>query len=311
MRDATNLLKTYPAIRLGDSSILEFPTIVTTVNNTTIHPRLLKAVSQLLGSENFKLKQSELVQTLGTPSSPRDPPGRYDNVDQQMHMQFPNHTMVHPPKWNEPDAVSVLIYLCDCNECGGSTAVVPREGDDDPAYDWPYCQMPGIGDIGFINDRETAESTIKLKDPEMYRFRQNLYEREKLVRFRSGTVLFFRPDVWHRQTPVNQGKARWTQNLVFARNDCEWVGQWQRSTTYFMYGHWSDKDAQYHGRMRLLEESVSKMSPLQRTVLGFPAPGTKYWNKETLEAVGRRYDVFGVDMTPYGAAIKNRLQSKL
>ena len=38
-------------------------------------------------------------------------------------------------------------------------------------------------------------------------------------------------------------------------------------------------------------------SVAQRTVLGFPAPGDRYWDADTLDAVGQRYS--GMDMRPY------------
>ena len=42
---------------------------------------------------------------------------------------------------------------------------------------------------------------------------------------------------------------------------------------------------------------------LQRTVLGFAAPGNAYWTQETIDAVGQRYP--GMDMTPYKKAQKS------
>ena len=230
---------------IGNSAVLEFPTPSQLINSITIHSRLLGAVSQLLGTKHFMLKQSELVQTLGV-----EPP-----------------TGTPLSSGDLPDAVSVRIFLSDYNECGGSTAIVPREGDADPAY---------------LNDGE------------------------KLVQFRPGTVLFLKSDLWHRQTPVNSGKTRWTHNMVFARNDSEWCGQWQRSSTYFMFGNSQNLSIYDHERTRQIEEMLWEMSPFQRSVLGFPAPGSSYWNDETLEAVGKRFEIFGVDMTPYRTAFKRK-----
>jgi hypothetical protein len=41
----------------------------------------------------------------------------------------------------------MIIYYSDSDEVGGSTALVPREGDTDPAYKWPLIAMPGLGGI--------------------------------------------------------------------------------------------------------------------------------------------------------------------
>ena len=45
---------------------------------------------------------------------------------------------------------------------------------------------------------------------------------------------------------------------------------------------------------------LSELSVMQRTVLGFPAPGDRYWTKDTVDAVGQRYPE--MDMTPYKSA---------
>ena len=47
------------------------------------------------------------------------------------------------------------------------------------------------------------------------------------------------------------------------------------------------------------------LSVEQRAVLGFPGPGDGYWDVETVEAVGRRYE--GMDMAPYAAVLPARL----
>ena len=70
-----------------------------------------------------------------------------DNSDQRIHCDYPNHTLVHPPEWEKPEAVEMILYLDNFDDCAGATAVVPREGDDDPAYSWPIINMPGVGDI--------------------------------------------------------------------------------------------------------------------------------------------------------------------
>ena len=117
--------------------------------------------------------------------------------------------MVHPPKWEQHEALEMIIYFSDSSECGGSTAVLPREGKDDPglfvcallsepliydalafstAYEWPYYNMPGVCQVPYTNDKRTAERKIKEFNPEIYRFRQALYDREKYVQFVPGTV---------------------------------------------------------------------------------------------------------------------------
>ncbi len=54
---------------------------------------------------------------------------------------------MHPPGWYSPEAVAMIVYYSNSDEVGGSTALVPREGDTDPAYKWPLIAMPGLGGI--------------------------------------------------------------------------------------------------------------------------------------------------------------------
>lgn len=305
--DAANILKDFHQHDFGSDGLLEFPTTSRSINAITVHPRLLNAVGQLLGTDHFNLKQADLWKKVGVP--PAEKYGAQQNTDQRIHMDYPNHSMVHPPKWERHEALEMIIYFSDSKRCGGSTAVIPREGPHDAAYQWPYMNMPGVCPVPYINDKQTAERKIKEFDPEMHRFRQSLYEREKYVQFVPGTVLFYRYDVWHRGTPLKVGETRWTQNMAFARDDCDWVGQWQRSTTYFMYG-------EVLNHQRLMEELMGKLTPFQRSVIGFPRPGSPYWNTETIEAVEKRYERWGVDMTPYRMALGHtsnisNLRSKL
>lgn len=86
--------------------------------------------------------------------------------------------------------------------------MVPRQGADDPAYEWPYVKMPGVGpaDNPYVDDRDHAERQIAdVADPEVTALRSKLYEREVWGRYRRGDVLLYRHDCWHRGTPINQG----------------------------------------------------------------------------------------------------------
>ena len=232
---------------------------------------------------------------------------KYQNYDQRMHMDYPNHTLVHPPLWNEPTAVEIIIYFSHCEDTGGSTAVVPKENDNDPAYQWPYIMMPGVGKMDWVNDRKLAEEYIAENDKKMFKFRQALYKREKYVYFTPGTILFYRHDLWHRGVPIKYGKTRWVQNLTFGIRDSNCYEQWHGSITHAMY-HVKDDYS------RIVEKLIAKITPFQRSVLGFPKPGDPYWNEYTLEAVRKRYGSFGLDIEPYKQAMirnNNRHFSKL
>ena len=67
------------------------------------------------------------------------------------------------------------------------------------------------------------------------------------------------------------------------------------------------------GNVRILEEMLASMTPDERAVIGFPRVDSDYWNAQTVEAVRRRFQIFGMDVSPYreAAAKRKGLVSKL
>ncbi len=268
-----------------------FPSRIDAFNQVTLAPQLLATVAQLLGVAvgGLRLTQSDLWPKYGRTGRSG---GQRDNQDQRIHVDYPNHSLVHPAPWDRPEAVEAILYLSDHAECGGSTAVVPRSGPDDPAYPWPITASPGIGALRWINDKASAEEALATEHPEIARWRTQLYERERYTRFRVGTVLLYRHDTWHRGTPMVPGSRRLAQNLTFRRAECEWISTLHPGWSWAMYRPGQP-----------MERLVAEASVDQRTVLGFPAPGSSYWVPETVAAVGARYGPLGMDMAPYERAL--------
>ena len=267
-----------------------FPSASDAFNEATLHPRLLAAVAQLLDQPipDLRLTQSDLWLKYGH----ADSSGQYDNQDQRIHVDYPNHSLVHPHPWSGPEAVEIIVYYSRVDECGGPTPVVPREGDDDPAYRWPIVDSPGVGELPWINDRRTAEAVLADARPDLVGLRQQLYARERLVRFEPGTVLLYRHDTSHRGTPLEPGGFRLAQNLTFRRAECEWISTLHPSWAWKMY------------RPDLRTERLIATASLdQRAVLGFPQPGSDYWFDETVTAVEARFGPLGFDATPYRQAL--------
>ena len=256
-------------------------------NAVTIHPPLLRAVAQLLGLPvtELRLTQSDLWPKYGRSENLH---GKFDSRDQRIHVDYPNHTLVHPAPWSRPEAVELILYLSEFEECGGPTAVVPREGPDDPAYPWPIVATPGVGGLSYVNDRDSAEAYIAAERPEFSALREQLYARERYVAYRPGTVLLYRHDTWHRGTPLVPGTLRLAHNMTFRRADAEWISTLHTGWAWAMY----DRD---HGMEKLIAEATLE----QRAVLGFPQPGSHYWCAETIEAVEARFGPFGMDLSPY------------
>jgi hypothetical protein len=272
-------------------SNLNFPSTIDAFNELTLHPRLLGAVSELLDVTiaDLRLSQSDLWPKYGREEKSA---GVLDNMDQRIHIDYPNHTLAHPAEWNRPEAVEMIVYFSDVTDCGGATAVVPRTGDDDPAYRWPIVDSPGIGELDYVNDRTSAEDYLASERPELAEWRSALYERECYANYRRGDVLFYRHDTWHRGTPMKEGALRLVQNITYRRAECEWI------STLHVGWAWAA-----YRRNKYLEKLIARSSLDQRAVLGFPQPGSSYWTPATIEAVAARHGVFGMDMTPYREAL--------
>lgn len=223
---------------------------------------------------------------------------KFDNSDQRMHIDGWNHTLVVPTDWYHPSSVAMIVYLSDVDDTGGATALVARQGPDDVAYaesvEQTFLRTPGAGALPWINDRESAEEYIRQHaSPEVASFRESLYGREAYAQFRRGTVLLYRHDVWHRGTPLTiAGSMRLVVNLSYRRADAaEWFQHWNAGWAKCMYSPTMQ-----------LEKLVARASVFQRTVLGFPRPGHRYWTRRTLDGVKARYEALGFDVTPYEEA---------
>ena len=271
----------------GFGSQVNFPSALDGFNALTLHPRLLAAVAQLLGVSihDLRLTQADLWAKYGRQAAAG---GRYDNQDQRIHMDYPNHMLVHPTPWARPCAVEMIVYLDDFTACGGATALVARQGEDDPAYQFPLIAAPGIGELDYINDRTAAEEYLATERPEFAEFRQTLYAREQQAEYRAGDVLLYRHDIWHRGTPMRANARRLAMNVTFRRADAEWIGTLHKGWCWSAYR----KD-------HLIERLIGLALPEQRSVLGFPPPGSDYWCEATLNAVSARYAAFGFDAEPY------------
>lgn len=301
-RAAADALQRFPApgseeaarVRdFGSWGRMAFPSESDAANELSLHPRLLAACAQLLDLpvRALRMTQADLWPKYGRPGgAPAGAAaGALDNDDQRIHVDYPNHTLTHPPRWDEPEAVEVLLYLGDVADCGGATAVVPREGRGDPAYPWPIVATPGVGALPWCNDRSSAEAMLAREDPAAARFRaEHLYPRERRVRYDLGSVLFYRHDTWHRGTPLRPGALRLALNATFRRARSEWISTLQPGWAWAMYRP-----------ARTMERLIARASVDQRCVLGFPPPGSPYWNADTLAAVAARYGPLGMDMAPY------------
>ena len=267
----------------------EFPTSVGVLDDLVLNERLIEAVQQLLGTHDIRLLQADLWPKVGVDDKDHDAQA---NTDQRMHMDYGNNTLLHPD-WHFPDTVAAVIYYDDSEVTSGGTAFVPRLGESDVAYQSPFIHMPGQAGKPFFNDRHTVEQWFKQNDPDAYEIRESLYEREQVVQFKPGTILFYRHDIWHRGTPVAPGKLRRVHNLAWRRANARGWSNWNEG--------WARQS--YYGNV---EAIIGRSTPLQRSILDFPLPGDPYWTMQRIDNVAARYEAYGFDAGPYRDGLNNQ-----
>lgn len=117
------------------NGVNDFPFDMPAKNNVSVHPRLLRAVSQLLGTEEIRLSECQVWCKYGDYSQPqpRLSSGQHEIGDQGHHLDYANGTLVVPPVPScrtVREEVALIVYLGTVEETGGATAVVPRSTVD-------------------------------------------------------------------------------------------------------------------------------------------------------------------------------------
>lgn len=254
------------------NGFLEFPCLNQIFNQVTLNTKLITYCQKLLNCQDIRLIQSDIWSKSDTSFI------KNSNHDQRMHMDYPNNYLTHPSDWNSPESVAIIIYWSDSSVTGGETRIVPRIGDDDELYQPPYIYMPGLGKYDFNNDKTIVEEYFQKNYPDVYEFRQKLYQREIGVDFKPGTVLFYRHDVWHRGFPINIGETRVAQNIGYKKAGCDWITCWN-------YG-WARHLCDHHDKMEIV---IKNSNNLQKKCLGFPDDDHIYYNNIQKRSFNWRY----------------------
>jgi hypothetical protein len=114
----------------------------------------------------------------------------------------------------------------------------------------------------------------------------SIYEQEVSASGPAGSVLAYRPDVYHRGTSlIAEGAARFLLHVAYKPVATDWLG----------YHAWP-----FHAEGAAWNRFMRYARVRQLKVLGFPEPGHPYWTEETLRGVAARYP--RLDMTPWQQA---------
>ena len=116
--------------------------------------------------------------------------------------------------------------------------------------------------------------------------RPDVYRCERPICVSAGSLLAYSMGTLHRASHItSRSRIRFTHHLVYRAAAAQWVG----------YRVWAN-----YGLSAEMQAWIERMSPRQRMLLGFPAPGHEYWGEETLRGIAARYP--RMDMEPYVAA---------
>lgn len=171
----------------------------------------------------------------------------------------------------------------------GNTLVVPSERDD-------YCQLNVIlyyTDVTADRGPTFVVPTDHSRDEPLWPPHRTeeqspeLYANEVPIECAAGSALLFTMSTFHRASPVlDPLTARFSHHFVF------------RSARHAFAGYhlWSR-----FGERAEMRQFITRASPEQRTLIGFPPPGDDYWNSDTLAGVAQRYP--GMDTQPYRDAM--------
>jgi hypothetical protein len=231
-----------------------FPFEAGALNRLVVHDALIDLAEELLGTDRLRLYQGTVTAKYS---------GLRDEYEQLLHVDYGNHTLVVPRTDVGYQHLEMFVYLSDVTPDTAATRLVSRRFTEGIPVERTYLSL----------DEYPA-----------------LYEAEIPASGPAGSVLAYRPDVYHRGTAMRSpGQARFLLHVAYRPADAEWVG----------YHAWpiACEGMAWH-------RFVSHASLRQLTVLGFPEPGHPYWTPETLAGVGARYPA--LDMGPWSRSVAGR-----
>jgi hypothetical protein len=115
-----------------------------------------------------------------------------------------------------------------------------------------------------------------------------LYAHEQPIVAKAGSLLIFSMRTWHRAGAMTAEQGvRFSHHFIWRAAAHDFQG-------FHLYSH--------DGENEDLQDFISRATPRQREVLGYPSPGDAYWTAETLAAVALRYPE--MDLKPYQRNVK-------
>jgi ectoine hydroxylase-related dioxygenase (phytanoyl-CoA dioxygenase family) len=228
----------------------EFPFHSSRLNALVLHDRVVDLAEALLGTNHLILYMGLVTGKYANQSS---------EYNQLLHADYPNHSLVVPRHDVGYQQVEFFIYLTDVKTEDGATR--------------------------FVSWRRTRNIPVEQHTLNYIDY-ADLYEESSPAIAPAGSVVAYRPDIYHRSVDhTDLRRYRVMLHVSFRPRDAQWGGSqaWQA-----------------RGFSPELSKYVQQATPRQLTLMGIPEPGHPFWDESTLDGMQRRYP--GLDMSPWHRA---------
>ena len=191
----------------SSSSQYYFPFDHTSLNKITLHPNLLRIVSQLMDIpiHRIRITQSACFAKRGPPNiTPKQKKRRFssssesncnsnyfEDGNQPIHQDFGNNTLLTTNTLDKPVEIQAMLYYNNFEEIGGGTSFVPGLFHTS-ANPFHLGWLPDAEDM-MIRNNDDGYSSSKEIDP-----RPALYKAERIAAYTFGSILFYTLGTWHR-----------------------------------------------------------------------------------------------------------------
>ena len=225
----------------------EFPFHSSRLNALVLHEHVVDLAEGLLGTGDLALYMGIVTAKYADQAS---------GYNQLLHADYPNHMLVVPRHEVGYQQVEFFVYLTDVAAEDGATRFVS----------WQKTK-----------DIPVERHTLNYIDY------ADLYEDPSVAAAPAGSVVAYRPDVYHRSADfTDPARHRIMLHVSFRHRDAGWGG----------YQAWP-----FRGFSPELAKYVAQATPRQLALMGVPPPGHPYWNDATLAGVQARYP--DLDMRPW------------